>query len=149
MFNEQTFEELKALDQQYSECYIGSCERRILLDGTVYTLRGQHHPMLKKYDYTVTRFGVVSVLQLEPRLYDKTAVCYKLDELVMPEKATRNDEPDKNCYTLPNGECVGGTLMGRDPCLHDVQACSGAVDSDAPWNRVLDNYITELKESAE
>jgi NTP pyrophosphatase (non-canonical NTP hydrolase) len=27
--------------------------------------------------------------------------------------------PDKNCYTLPDGSCIGGTVMGREPCMHD------------------------------
>lgn len=31
----------------------------------------------------------------------------------------REDEADANCYTLPNGDCIGGLAMGNDACMHD------------------------------
>lgn len=26
---------------------------------------------------------------------------------------------DKACFSLPNGECVGGLMKGDEPCMHD------------------------------
>lgn len=37
----------------------------------------------------------------------------KVSELVRTLLEIATDSPDKNCKTLPNGDCIGG------PCMHD------------------------------
>lgn len=29
-------------------------------------------------------------------------------------------DPDANCITTPDGGCIGGTLIGKHPCTHDL-----------------------------
>ena len=31
----------------------------------------------------------------------------------------KDPTPDEHCITLPDGSCVGGTLAGKLPCMHD------------------------------
>lgn len=40
------------------------------------------------------------------------------------------------CWVLPNGECVGGTMMGREPCVHDAKPASAGAWSDEECRRL-------------
>jgi hypothetical protein len=28
--------------------------------------------------------------------------------------------PERNCITLPNGDCIGGLMAGKEACIHDT-----------------------------
>lgn len=37
------------------------------------------------------------------------------------DRLNEKPEPDANCITTPDGGCIGGTLAGKPPCMHDVR----------------------------
>jgi hypothetical protein len=51
------------------------------------------------------------------------------------------EPPDKNCYTLPDGDCVGGLLAGDKPCMHDV------LPEDAEYTVVSRAKLEAVKEA--
>lgn len=55
---------------------------------------------------------------------NEPAATMALDDAVHKDEVAmyRAAAPDANCITLPNGDCIGGTMAGKSPCMHDDMA---------------------------